>query len=91
MNRELESIRAQIKEKSRGFHRITEAVKVYLLKIQTQVDQMSNVRMTSVSSSTTRRAKRPSKKSGTDCEKSTMCSRESSSRKSNASAKNGKS
>lgn len=43
MNRELEATRAQLKEKSRGFHRITEAVKVYLLKLQAQVDQTAEV------------------------------------------------
>jgi len=48
MTRELETINLQMKEKSRGFHRITEAVKVYLLKIQTQVDQVSKVRVMSV-------------------------------------------
>ena len=46
MNRELENIQSQMKEKSKGFHRITEAVKVYLLKIQTHVDQVMNVRLT---------------------------------------------
>ena len=45
----MDTINTQMKEKSRGFHRITEAVKVYLLKIQTQVDQVTNVKFISVS------------------------------------------
>jgi hypothetical protein len=43
MNRELENIRSQLKEKSKNCHRITEAMKVYLMKIQAQVDQVVEV------------------------------------------------
>ena len=43
MTRELEHIQGQMKEKSKNCFRVNEAVKVYLSKVQGQVDQVLEV------------------------------------------------
>lgn len=45
MTRELKNIKNEMNEKSKGFHRMTGAVNVYLFKIQTQVEQVMSVRV----------------------------------------------